>query len=96
MFDSDLIVPYDELVRLLLCKYELCRLFCDADDINGDVYRCDETVDAWLCVGPDDDDEDTADPRDGFVGACKSYFGGVLRLADDATAAAVCIFASGE
>jgi hypothetical protein len=45
MFDSDFIEPYDGLVKLLLCKYELCKLFCDADDINGDVYKCEETAD---------------------------------------------------
>lgn len=46
MFDSDFIPPYADaadVVKLLLCKYELCKLLCD-DAINGDVYRWDETV----------------------------------------------------
>lgn len=46
MFDSLFIAPYEEAdVKPLLCKYELCKLLCDDADINGDVYKCDETVD---------------------------------------------------
>lgn len=72
MLDSDLMPPYDELVKLLLCKYELCK-FADCDDeINGDVYKCDETDDEWPC---DDDDGVTA-----VEGDCKSYFAGELMV----------------
>lgn len=40
MFDSDLMPPYAddaaEVLKLLLCKYELCKLLCD-DAIKGEV-----------------------------------------------------------
>lgn len=72
MFDSDLMAPYDELVKPLLCRYELCRLLCD-EDINGAVYKCDETADEWLC----EDDEVAS----GALGDdCKSNFTGELTL----------------
>lgn len=74
IFDSDLMPPQDELVKLLLCKYELCKLLW-ADDIKGEVYKCDET--AAECAACDDEEE-ASDALE--AGDCKSYFTGELTL----------------
>lgn len=74
MLDSDLMPPYDELVKLLLCKYELCKFAADCDDeISGEVYKCDETDDEWPC---DDEDGVAVDADDD----CKSYLAGELTV----------------
>lgn len=78
MFDSDLMPPYADaadVVKLLLCKYELCKLLCD-DAINGVVQRWDET-DADELVCWDDVADAMAVPDEEFdEGDCKSYFDG--------------------
>lgn len=80
ILDSDLMPPYDELVKPLLCKYELCKLPWE-EAIRGEVYKCDDTAEE--CArdedGVDASDVDEADD-------CKSYFDGELR----------CMFDKGE
>lgn len=58
-----------ELFKLLLCKYELCKLLCE-DEINGEVYKWDETADE--CDDAAVATEETDD--------CKSYFAGEFTL----------------
>lgn len=92
ILDSDFIPPYADaadVVKLLLCKYELCKLLCD-DAINGVVQRWDETAaDEFVCC--EEADEAMTVPDDEFDdGDCKSYFDGELMF--DAAA----ILARGE
>lgn len=91
ILDSDFIPPYDDAVaddaKLLLCKYELCKLFCD-DVINGDVYKCEEIV-ADELLSCEDVVEAVAD--DEFDGDCKSYFDGEFTFD-----AAACMLANGD
>lgn len=91
IFDSDFMPPYADAAeddKLLLCKYELCKLLCD-DEINGVVYKCDDTVvDGLLSC---DELDDTAVVEDELDGDCMSYFDGELTFD-----AAACMLASGD
>jgi hypothetical protein len=55
----------------LLCKYELGKFADCEDEINGDVYKWDETADEWACDEVAASDALTDDD-------CKSYFAGEL------------------
>lgn len=92
ILDSDFMPPYADAevdVKLLLCKYELCRLVCD-DESSGAVYKCDDTVvDGLFCC--DELDDTAAVVEDVFDGDCMSYFDGELTFD-----AAACMLASGD